>query len=58
MRELLGLPGNNYTCGILMAESAVPEVGVGNSKWETSVWESFSEVIGLGILSSAPGWFL
>jgi len=36
-REPLGLPGNNHTRGILMAESNGPEIGVGNSKWETLV---------------------
>lgn len=57
VREPLGLPDNICTCGNLGAETTGPQVGVGNSKCETLVWESSAETVGLGILPSAPGWF-
>lgn len=56
VREPLGLPGNNHTCGILMSESAGLEAAIGNSKWKTLVWESSAKLIGPGILPSPPGF--
>lgn len=56
VREPLGLPGNNHTCGILMSESAGLEVAIGKSKWKTLVCESSAKLIGPGILLSAPGF--